>query len=177
MTEVWLRGPLDGISPVLMPVAHALMQAREDLHRVAAGMTLDELRRRPGAAASVGFHLRHIAGSIDRLLTYARGRQLEPRQLDEARAEARVEGADVTAADLLDEVDAAIERALGFLRATRDDDLFASREVGRARLPSNVLGLLFHIAEHTQRHTGQTITTCMIVRSPGHATEELEATQ
>jgi len=148
-----------------MPVAHALIQAREDLHAAASEITNEQLRMRPGGAASIGLHLRHIAGSIDRLLTYAAGRQLSPEQLDAARAEPHIDDASASAGELLAGVDRAIDRVLEVVRATKEDELLAPREVGRARLPSNVLGLLFHIAEHTQRHTGQTIVTSKVVRA------------
>jgi hypothetical protein len=57
-----------------------------------------------------------------------------------------------------------IDEALNQLRRTPVESLGAAREVGRAKLPSTVLGLLFHAAEHTSRHVGQLITTLKIVR-------------
>src|SRR5690606_40573826 len=80
-TEAWLRGPLEGVDPLLMPAAHALVQAREEIEAAATGLGVEELWVKPGGAASVGFHLRHIAGSIDRLLTYARGEGLSAAQM------------------------------------------------------------------------------------------------
>jgi len=162
MPEAWLRGPVEGVDPWLMPVAHALAQAREDVARVAAGLTPEELAVRPGGAASAAFHLRHLAGSLDRLFTYARGEALSAQQREALAAESADAVADAGA--LLAEVDAAIGRALDQLRRTRADDLLTPREVGRARLPSTVLGLLFHAAEHTTRHVGQLITTVKVVR-------------
>jgi uncharacterized damage-inducible protein DinB len=147
-----------------MPVTHALMQSREDLHRAAETLSPAELWRRPGGAASVGFHLRHIGGTLDRLFTYARGRALDAEQLAALRDEA-TPGTPATAEEVLGIVEGAIDTALTGLREFAEDDLLAPRSVGRARLPSTVLGLLFHAAEHTQRHTGQVITTSKIVRS------------
>jgi uncharacterized damage-inducible protein DinB len=159
--EVWLRGPLLEYPPALMPVAHTLLQAREDVERVTAEATDDELWQRPGVAASAGFHLRHLAGSLDRLMTYARGEQLT-----EAQHAALLQESipDATAPMLIAAVLAQIDRALDQLRHTPVETLGATREVGRAKLPSTVLGLLFHAAEHTSRHVGQLITTLKVVR-------------
>ena len=159
--EVWLRGPLPGYTPVLIPVAQALLQAREDVERVAAQATTEELWRRPGDAATAGYHLQHLAGSLDRLLTYARGEPLSEAQ----RAALAREGTPGTPnPELVQAVLAQIDRALEQLRLTPAESLGAAREVGRARLPSTVLGLLFHAAEHTSRHVGQVITTLKVVR-------------
>jgi uncharacterized damage-inducible protein DinB len=148
-----------------MPAAHALIQARADVHAAARELTPTELWARPGEAASVGFHLKHIAGSLDRLLTYAAGRQLDTDQLRRVRLEGAADSPPEDAAGLLAQVDAAIDTALDVLRRTHEDDLLQPRAVGRMQLPSNVLGLLFHSAEHTQRHAGQVITTAKVVRS------------
>ena len=159
--EVWLRGPLPDYLPVLMPAAHALLQAREDIERVAAQAGADELWRRPGDAATAGYHLQHLAGSLDRLLTYARGEPLDETQ----RAALLQEGTgDAPGSALVPAALAQIDRALEQLRRTPAEALEAPREVGRARLPSTVLGLLVHAAEHTSRHVGQLITTLKIVR-------------
>ncbi|HEX6049040.1 MAG TPA: DinB family protein [Gemmatimonadaceae bacterium] len=165
LPEVWLRGPLPGYSPLVMPAAHCLLQCREEIRATAADLRLDQLWLRPGGVASPGFQLRHIAGSIDRLLTYARGAQLDRAQQLALRAEGEAGTPPATAEELVAGVDAAIQAALDTLRATRESDLLHPREVGRAALPSNVLGLLFHIAEHTHRHTGQLVTTVKIIRA------------
>ena len=159
--EVWLRGPVPGYAPALMPVAHALLQAHEDVERAAAGSTTEELWHRPGGAASAGYHLQHLAGSLDRLLTYARGEPLD----DAQRAALAGEGTSLEPASaLVPFVLAQIVRALEQVRRTPADSLGDARKVGRAGLPSTVLGLLFHAAEHTTRHAGQLITTLKIVR-------------
>jgi uncharacterized damage-inducible protein DinB len=160
--EVWLRGPVPDVDVLLQPVAHALLQAREDVARVVPGVPPDALWRRPGNAASVGFHVRHLAGSLDRLLTYARGEALTDEQMAAARTEVLE---DRTAMALVQAFDEAVERALAQVRATPPGSLTDPREVGRARLPSTVLGLLFHAAEHTTRHVGQLITTARVVGS------------
>lgn len=160
--EVWLRGErVEGIGTPLQPVAHALLQAIEGVESAASGLSVDELWTRPGGAASTGYHLRHLAGSLDRLTTYARGEQLADAQLAALRTEAEP-GASGEA--LLAHVRATIERALDQLRATPDASLDEPREVGRGRLPSSVRGLLYHAGEHTTRHAGQAITTAKVVR-------------
>ncbi len=160
--EPWLAGPVDGVDPYLMPAAHALLHVREELARGARELTPEQLQARPGGAASIAFHLRHVAGSTDRLCTYARGEALDDTQREFLRAEATETGA--TADALLAVAHAAIDRALAQLRATPREALLDERRVGRAGLPSTVLGLLFHAAEHAQRHAGQVITTARVVR-------------
>jgi uncharacterized damage-inducible protein DinB len=162
--EVWLRGPVPDIAPLLMPVAHALLQAREDLERTATGATTDELWQRPGGAAAAGYHLQHLSGSLDRLLTYARGESLSEAQR-RVLAEESTSGA--PASVLVPAAQATIDRALDQLRHTPTEMLLESRAVGRAGLPSTVLGLVFHAAEHTARHVGQLITTLKVVRGVG----------
>lgn len=162
LPEVWLRGPVYGIPPLLVPVAHSLMQAREDVAASVAGVTQDALWMRPSGAASAGFHLFHIAHALDRLMTYARGESLQDEQLH-ALARERSGRLDGTAADLTHLVEATIDRAVRQLRCTPENSLLSERRVGKAGHPSTVLGLLFHAAEHTTRHTGQLITTLKIV--------------
>lgn len=165
MTEVWLRGPLAGFDPLLMPAAHALAQVREEVEAVGLALSPEELWRRPGGAASAGFHLRHLAGSIDRLLTYARGEQLSEAQYAALRAEGEPGDPPAEAAELVAGALAAIDRALRQLAETPREALPEARAVGRQRLPSTVLGLLFHVAEHSQRHAGQLATTARVVRA------------
>ena len=162
--EAWLRGPIEGVPPHLMPAAHALVQAVADVERAVAHLNVEEVWMRPGDAASIGFHLRHIAGVLDRLLTYARGGSLSAEQLAALRAEGEPGPSPPGAEALIAGVRAAVEKALAQLRSTAPEDLLERREVGRKRLPSNVLGLLFHAAEHAQRHTGQVVATARIIR-------------
>ena len=160
--EVWLRGPVPGIPPLLQPVAHCLLQCREELHAHVGDLSTEELWTQPHAAASVGYHVRHAAGSLDRLLTYARGEALSPAQRDALADEAEPDLAADAGRNLLALFDAGVEAALAQLRSTSPETLLDSRGVGRAQLPSTVLGLLFHAAEHTQRHVGQVVTTTRI---------------
>jgi uncharacterized damage-inducible protein DinB len=156
---------MPGVPPLLMPAAHALAGAGEDVARVAASLTVEQLWARPAGVASIGFHLRHIPGILDRLLTYARGEPLTDAQLAYLRAEPDPGDPAATADDLLRGVDEAIARALAQIRATREEDLLLPRGVGRLQLPSTVMGLIFHAAEHAQRHTGQIVTLSRIVRA------------
>lgn len=165
--EAWMRGPVPGVDPLLMPAAHALIGAAEDMKQAAAGLTVDQLWMKPGGAASVGFHLKHAAGSLLRLLTYARGEALTPEQFAYLAAEQDPGGPPADADAVMAIVRDAVDVALAQIRATLADTLLDHRGVGRAGLPSNVLGLLFHAAEHTQRHTGQAVTTARIVRGVG----------
>lgn len=161
--EPWLRGELDGIDPWLMPVAHAFVHAGEELARAAEGLSVEQLWARPGGAASVAFHIRHTGGATDRLLSYARGEALSDAQQEAAAAEAQ-DQARLEAAPLLSELAAALASAAAQLRGTPRALLLEPRGVGRAQLPSNVLGLLFHAAEHASRHAGQAVTTAKILR-------------
>ncbi len=161
--EVWLRGPLAGIPPLLQPVAHGLTQCRNEVRDALRDLAPALVWARPGGAASAGFHARHAQGSIDRLLTYARGEQLSRAQNAALAAEAEPDMSEDVAGRLIAAFDAGIARALEQLRATSESTLLERRGVGRAGLPSTVIGLLVHAAEHTQRHTGQLVTTLRIV--------------
>jgi hypothetical protein len=154
-----------------MPAAHAFIQARDEIERAVNMLSIQDLWVRPGGAASIGFHLRHVAGSIDRLLTYARGEMLSDAQREYLIAEDEPGEPPADAATLLALVREAVDGALETIRATKREDVLERREVGRARLPSDVLGLLFHAADHTQRHAGQIVTTAKIVRGLGLAPE------
>ena len=163
MAEPWLRGPIAGMPAMVMPAAHALMQAAEDIPRAAHGLTRAQLWALPGGAAAVGFHLRHLGGSIDRLLTYMNGDMLSDAQMEALDAEINDDGR--SAEELVSEALAAIARGIDAMRDTPLDTYLETRGVGRRRLPTTVIGLLVHIAEHTQRHVGALIATSKIVRA------------
>jgi uncharacterized damage-inducible protein DinB len=162
LPEVWLRGPIDGVDPVLMPAAHAFMQTIEDVERAVDGLTADQLWQTPGGAASIGFHLLHVSGATDRLLTYARGATLNDAQKAALAAERNPPRTDVHA--LVAELRRTVDAALAQIRSTAASSVQDPRAVGRAALPTTVLGLIFHAAEHAQRHAGQLVTTAKIVR-------------
>jgi uncharacterized damage-inducible protein DinB len=161
--EYWLRGPVAGVAPLLQPVAHALLQARDDVLRVSTPLTAEQLWTTPGGAASVGFHVKHLTGSLGRLFGYARGAELSAEQLAYLNAEKDSGDPPASAATLLSAFAAGIDRALDQVRSTPETILLEPRSVGRQHLPSTVLGLMFHGAEHTTRHAGQIITTAKIV--------------
>jgi uncharacterized damage-inducible protein DinB len=167
LPEVWLRGPIADIPPLLQPVAHSLMQCREELSAIIPTLTADQLWERPAGAGSIGFHLRHAAGSLDRLFTYARGEMLSVAQRAAFAAEGAADLAPHPAARFLAVFEETVQRSLEQLRNTPEQSLLDARAVGRAGLPSTVLGLLFHAAEHTQRHAGQIVTTAKIVKGAG----------
>src|SRR5262245_32022042 len=160
LPEVWLRGAVPGYEPLLLPAVHALLQVKEDLNSLAGKVRSLDIWERPGGAASIGFHVRHIGGSVDRLLTYARGEFLSEGQKSALAGESAPVGdfRDVAAATL-----ATIDRALEQVRGTSPDSLLAERKVGRAGLPSTTIGLIFHAAEHATRHAGQAMTTARIL--------------
>jgi uncharacterized damage-inducible protein DinB len=163
--EYWLRGPVPGIPPLLQPVAHALLQSREEVNALMEGFPEERLWDRLAGMASPGFHLQHMAGVLDRLFTYADGDALSPRQLEYLAAEGNPPG-NHALAGLIETFNAQIDNALQQLSRVPEDILTAPRAVGRAKIPSTVGGLLFHAAEHTMRHTGQLLVTAGILRAP-----------
>lgn len=162
--EPWLRGPLPAVDPLLAPALYAFQQAREDLRKWTAGLTDAQVWERPHGLAPVGFHIRHIAGSVERLMTYVSGGRLTDRQLAELSAEMEP-GA--SAEELLSLLDRKLSAAEAAVRAIHPAMFAEARQVGRKRLPTTVGGLITHIAEHTQRHVGQAIVTAKVVKSVG----------
>ncbi|WP_266366057.1 DinB family protein [Tellurirhabdus rosea] len=162
--EVWLRGPLPDMPALLQPAAHALLQAREELQTALADFPDPLLWERPAGVASVGFHLQHLTGVLDRLLTYARGEQLSSEQLAYLSAEGQP--ADLSVSTLLLRFGQQVDKALDQLRQTDEQTLTDVRGVGRAQIPSTVQGLLFHSAEHTMRHLGQVLVTAKVLTAP-----------
>jgi len=158
-----MRGPIEGVDPMLMPVAHALIQAREDLEQLVSVVPAEHVWQRAGGAASIGFHVRHLGAALDRLFTYARGERLSDAQKAALGAENDPGDPPARLRDLVNDAQAHVDRALDQLRRTSRDQLLDFRGIGRAQLPSNVLGLLFHAAEHSTRHAGQLITTAKIL--------------
>lgn len=167
LPEVWLRGPLPDVPALLQPVAHALLQAREDVTKLMADFPDALLWIRLGegsvhAVASAGFHLQHLAGVLDRMLTYAQGQALTPAQLAYLASEGNPPA---TVSDLVHQFSLRVDQALRQLRNTDVETLSEIRGVGRTQLPSTVLGLLVHAAEHTQRHVGQLLVTARILQN------------
>ncbi len=157
--EAWLRGPVPGISPALQPVAHSFLMTGEQIDEALVDLPPADLWTRPGGVASVGFHLIHLAGSTDRLLAYARGASLSEVQRAALRYERALSDPKPGLPALRAGWEATADTVMAQLAATPDGDLDDFRPVGRAGLPSTVRGLLFHAAEHAQRHAGQLVTT------------------
>jgi uncharacterized damage-inducible protein DinB len=159
--EAWQTGPVPGVTPLLQPVAHALMNCAEQIEDAIRSLTPAQLAARPANAASIDFHVRHAIGSLDRLFTYARGEPLSDSQREYLSSEKALSG--LTSRELIDLFNAAVDQALSQLRATDASSLTDARTIGRAQLPSTVIGLVYHGAEHTARHTGQVVTMSKIV--------------
>lgn len=163
-TEWWQRGPIEGVPAILQPVAHILLQVRESVDELVENLTQSEWNARPAGVASAAFHVRHITGVVDRLFTYARGEALSDGQF----AALRGEGAHLPAEDVrrvLDALHARVDAAVAELGTIDVATLGDFRAVGRARLPSTVIGCLVHGAEHAMRHVGQLSVTTRVVRS------------
>jgi uncharacterized damage-inducible protein DinB len=158
MVEAWLRGPVPGVPALLQPVAHMLLHTQDDAREALEGLTPDQVWARPGGGASIGFHLRHLIGALDRLLTYALGAALDERQVAYLKNEGEPGEPPADASTLAAELDAAIARALRLLRETADTSLLEVRSVGRRQIPTTVFGLLVHAGEHSARHAGQMIS-------------------
>lgn len=163
-TEWWMRGPVEGVPTALQPVAHILLQTRDEAAALVAGATEDEWNARPAGVASAAFHVRHMAGVIDRLFTYARGGALSPEQIAAAKREGEPLAAG-EAAGILEALSSRVDAAIAELKTLDVTTLGDFRGVGRAQLPSTVIGCLVHGAEHAMRHVGQLSVTMRVVRS------------
>jgi hypothetical protein len=159
----WLRGPIEGVPALLQPVAHALVDADEDVQKFVPSLSPGAIAARPGGAASIAYHVTHAIGSLDRLFTYARGEALNETQMRALAIEKTLDVGSLSARQLGEQFSAAVHRAHAQLRATSESELLEPRLVGRAKLPSTTFGLLVHAAEHTARHVGQIVTTAKIV--------------
>jgi len=162
--EVWLRGAIPGVPGLLQPVAHALLQAKEEIQEYTKDLNESLLWKHPAGLASVGFHLQHIPGVQDRLFTYAKGEMLTQKQLDYLKNEG-IENSAIVLPDLLQNLDKQTQRSIEQLITTDVNTLTATRSVGRKQIPSTTLGLMVHAAEHTMRHTGQLLVTIKILKT------------
>lgn len=157
-TEVWQRGPIEGVPALLQPVAHALLQATEEAEELMQDFPEEILWNKLYHSASPGFHLLHMSGVIDRLFTYARKEQLNDVQLQYLQHES-VPHKDLDVAQLVALFSATVSKAIDQLRTTPENRLTEFRGLGRKQVPTTVIGLLFHSAEHIMRHMGQLIVT------------------
>ena len=160
--EPWLRGTYTDVPAVGRAVLHALDLALDDLTKWTAGLTDDEVHSRPLGLTSLAFHLRHIARATDRILTYAEGGQLSAEQLAALKAE---QSGEETLAELLGEVEASFSNAAERVRTLAGADFNIFRGVGRKQLPTSIGGALIHVADHTQRHVGQVVTTAKVLKA------------
>ena len=162
LPEPWLRGTLTEVAPVQRAVVHALELAVEDLGKWCGELTDEEINGRPAGIAPIAFHIRHIARSTDRLLTYAEGGSLTPEQIAVMKAELEPVG---SRGQLFSELRDSLARSMERVKAFSAQALSESRAVGRQQMPTTVAGLLVHVADHAQRHVGQAITTAKIVKA------------
>jgi hypothetical protein len=160
--EVWLTGPVEGVPALLQPVAHALLQAVKEVKEIMADFPQHLLWTKPAGMASPGFHLQHLCGVLDRLFTYARGGTLSTDQLNALKAEGQQ--AEIHSNKLVQVFQEQVDRSVEWLKSVDENRLTESRKVGRAGLPSTVIGLLVHAAEHTMRHTGQLLVTASVLK-------------
>ncbi len=160
--EFWLRGPIEGISPFLQPAAHALLQSNMELVHYTANFPNHLLWERPSGCASVGFHIQHLTGVLDRIMTYARGKSLTEQQFQFLKQEGE-SNPDLTVSILVKNFHDKVEEAIDLFKSLPESELTQAREVGRKKLPSTVLGLLTHAAEHSQRHIGQMLVTIRVL--------------
>lgn len=161
--EVWLRGPVEGIPALLQPAAHALLQTSEELKKYTEGIFPEQLWEKPVGRASIGFQLQHITGVLDRMMTYSKGENLTESQFEYLRAEGK-ESSAIHIENLITDFDNKLAEALSYFKTLPEEILTEKRTVGRKKLPSTVIGLLFHAAEHSQRHTGQLLVTASILK-------------
>ncbi len=164
-TEPWLRGTHADVPAAGRAVLHALELALDDLTKWTSGLTDAEVRSAPLGLTPISYHLRHIAGSVDRILTYAEGGQLSPEQLAAFKTEQGVEGKQETLAELLAAVEIAFSDAADRIRILATADLNTPRFVGRKQLPTSIGGAMIHVADHTLRHTGQVVTTAKVIKA------------
>jgi uncharacterized damage-inducible protein DinB len=162
--EVWMRGPIAGLIPMLQPVAHAILQAREEVNMMMIDFPNELIWEKPAGVASVAFHLQHLSGVLDRLFTYANNQILNEDQLELLTLESD-NTQYLTTKGLLTRFNNQVNKALTQLKNIEEKSLLEPRGIGRKQIPTNQLGLLFHAAEHTQRHVGQLLVTVKMLKN------------
>jgi hypothetical protein len=163
--EFWLRGPMPGIPAMLQPVAHTILQVRDEVNRYMADFPEIFLWVKPNGMASPGFHLQHICGILDRLFTYARGEMLNEQQFTYLSIEGKEPEKECSVNQLLAALNEQVDKAIEQLSNTDEATLTQVRGVGRAQIPATVIGLLVHAAEHSMRHTGQLLVTARLLKN------------
>jgi uncharacterized damage-inducible protein DinB len=164
LPEYWMRGPVENIPALLQPVAHALLQAKDEVTEMMQDFPQQLLWQKPAGNASPGFHLQHLTGVLSRLFTYAKAEQLSKEQLDYLASEGKQQ-INIETGMLIEAFNKQVDASLQELSKTNEKTLTDFRAVGRKQLPSTVMGLLFHAAEHTMRHTGQLLVTVKVLKA------------
>lgn len=162
--EFWLSGPIQGVPDLLQPAAHALLQSERELKKYTSDFPKELLWAKTAGRASVGFHMNHITGVLDRMLTYAKGESLTDVQFQFLKKEGAF-NLTTEVVDLQEQFSTKVEEALAYFKTIPEQTLTEKRTVGRKKLPSTVVGLLFHAAEHSQRHIGQLLVTASVLQS------------
>jgi len=162
--EVWQRGPVEGVPSLLQPAAHAILQAREEVIALMKDFPENSLWIKPAGMASAGFHLQHLSGVLDRLYTYARNEKLNPQQMQQLHDEAISSNENLNVRNLIERFNKQVDTAIVQLKSTDPSTLTEFRGIGRKQIPTTLIGLLFHAAEHTMRHLGQLIVTAKIIK-------------
>jgi|TARA_R100001369_G_scaffold91105_1_gene131473 uncharacterized damage-inducible protein DinB len=161
--EVWLRGKIPDVPDLLQPAAHALLQSAEEVEKYMIDFPEELLWKKPAGRASVGFHLQHLTGVTDRMLTYAKAKKLSESQFRYLKDEGKPND-DISVEFLVQKFQEKVNEAIDFLKNTPENILTEYRPVGRKELPSTIIGLLFHAAEHSQRHVGQLLVTVSVLK-------------
>ncbi len=164
-SEVWQRGPLENIPIILQPIAHALLQAREELNFIMKDFPESLLWERPAGIASPAFHLQHLRGVLDRLFTYAKNKSLTHEQLTALSSEGNKENVNANIVELIDLFNKQVDVSINELRNINTNELTEVRLVGRKKIPSTLMGLYVHSAEHTMRHIGQLLVTVKLLKA------------
>jgi len=162
--EFWLRGSIEDVPDLLQPAAHALLQSKLEAYKYTESFDETLLWKTPHSKASVGFHLQHITGVLDRMLSYAQEKSLSEIQFKDLKNEGVV-NTKITTHTLCRNFDAKVEEAIDYFKKLHNTDLTSKRSVGRQALPSTLIGVLFHAAEHSQRHIGQLLVTASVLQT------------
>ena len=162
--EFWLAGPIPNIPDGLQPAAHALLQSDRELKKYTADFPKELLWAKVAGRASVGFHMNHLTGVLDRMLTYAKDESLTEEQFTFLKQEGAF-NLESEVEDLREQFSLKVTEALAYFKTIPEQTLTEKRFVGRKKLPSTVIGLLFHAAEHSQRHIGQLLVTVSVLKS------------
>ena len=173
--EPWLRGTHTDVPAAGRAVLHALDLAIDDITKWTAGLTDTDVHSQPMGLPSIAFHVRHIARSTDRILTYAEGGQLSAEQLRVLKIEQSGEGDPETLAALIAEVEVSFSNAADRIRVLAAGNFDTPRGVGRKQFPTSLGGALIHVADHTQRHTGQVVTTSKVIKALRASQEEAKS--